>query len=132
MFVFLCKPLKMFKNYMSRALDTLQKIKAEIQNDIELLGYAGKSAAEIAIKMNQEISYNPQQYQTTTPDILMVLQDKKLTLDDKILLRDYVILKGLAKLADFSDVVTESKVRRSDFLELGEITQGDVEQSLLV
>lgn len=116
---------------MSRAIDTLQKIHNEITIDPKKLGYSNKSMAEMAILMNQSINYEPTRFITTTPDLIDVLIKKNLTATQKDVLKSYVILQGLANNIDFVDVTTEIKAPRSDFLELGEVTQGDIEQALL-
>lgn len=113
---------------MSRALDTLQKIKSEIQNDPNGRGYALKTAAEIAILMNQDYSYSPKQFTTVVLDALDVIRNKATSLQIDTL-KDFAITQGIISLGDLSLSVEQFR-KRSDELSLGEVSQGDIEEAL--
>ena len=115
---------------MSRAFDMLQRLKVEIQNDPTATGYAGRTPAEIAVRMSQPISFPTPQFRTVSPDVVEVLRSK-LTPVRKQKLLDFLKAQGWIVDAEVADQQVEVTTRRCDLLSFGDVSQGDVEQALL-
>lgn len=109
---------------MSRAIDTLRKIKDHIEAYPGQ--YGGLSPSEIAIKMKRRVSREPQEYNTVTPDLLELIRENA-TPTQKTQLKNWLVSQGILTAEDLADIQVEIKDRVCDLLALGDVDQADVE-----
>lgn len=109
--------------------DGLQKIKDEITNDPQSIGYAGKTPSAIAILITTPVSYSPPQYQQVKESKMQILTSS-LSQEQIDAICSYAIAQGYITFNAFDGVPVEIKARRSDFLGLGDIDEGDIQSAL--
>lgn len=112
-----------------RSDDALIKLKNEIETDPRNLGYRDKTPSEIAAILNTEISKESPEFRVVPiskiQEIITLTEDK---VDD---IATFLVSSGKVPQEKFNSKQVEILVRRGDELQLGDISQGDIEQALL-